>query len=134
MKRTVAAPLAAILLASAPAFADADAYDCFPLCQQEQPQAAPKIDLCEHAAVREVAQVNRELAPVKKAVDIALNPEGFALEMVDRHVVHIPPVVGFAMNPRGTIKAKVMERVRDEVKKEVGLEHECVAEAEAPAP
>jgi len=134
-KRTIAALVPAILIAAAPVYAESDQYDCFPLCKDPLAEAAPpKLNLCEHRAVRDVARVDRQLKPVKDLVGIATNPTGFALKMVDQHVVHIPPWVGFAMDPKGTIKAKVIERVRDEMKKEVGLQHECADEDALDAP
>ncbi len=128
-KRTIAALVPAILIATAPVYAESDQYDCFPLCKEPTVETAPrKLNLCDHRAVRDVARADRQLKPVKELVGIATNPTGFALKMVDQHVVHIPPWVGFAMDPKGTIKAKVLERVRDEMKKEVGLQHECADE------
>jgi hypothetical protein len=126
-KRTIAALVPAILIVAAPVYAESDQYDCFPICPRPAVEQ-PRINLCEHRAVREVARIDRQLAPVKEAVDIATNPTGFALKQVDKRIVHIPPWVGYAMDPKGTIKAKVVERVRNEMKKEVGLQHECADE------
>jgi hypothetical protein len=47
--------------------------------------------------------------------------------MVDQHVVHIPKVVGYAMDPRGAVKAEVMKRAREMAKKQVGLQDDCRA-------
>jgi len=130
MKRTLA-----VLLAPALAFttlsAHADAYDCFPLCPEaaQETAATPALNLCDHAAVREVAKVDRDLAPVKRIYSIATNPAGFAIrEVSDRAGVHVPAWVGYVADPRGAIRAKVMEKVRDEAKKRVGLADSCAAE------
>jgi hypothetical protein len=130
MKRATAALIPSLLLLCAAPAAYADAYDCFPACRE--PAAAPAkaaINLCEHRAVREVARIERDLKPVKQIYDIATNPTGFAIKQVNDHVVHIPPWVGYAMDPKGAIRAKVMDRARGELRKQVGLQNECAAEA-----
>lgn len=129
-KRILAVSIAAAFLAAMPARAEPD--DCFPGCTEapQAPPASPAIDLCQHAAVREVARIDRELAPVKEVAGIALDPRGFAFKMVDRYVVHIPQWVGFAMDPRGAIKAKLIHGAREALKKQAGLQHDC---ADVPA-
>ena len=128
MKRTAAALLPVVLLSAVPAWADA--YDCFPTCV-EAPAKNARIDLCRHQVVRDVARADRDLKPVKELYEAATNPTGFALKQINDRVVHVPPWVGYAVDPRGAIKAKVMERARGELKKQVGLEHECVEPVEA---
>ena len=112
MNRTLAILVPSLLLAAAAARAD----------------DGDKPNLCEHRAVREVAKINRDLKPVKELVGIATNPTGFAIKMVDRHVVHIPKWVGIAMDPRGYVKGRAIDFVRDEVKKSVGVGHDCADE------
>ena len=121
MKRLTVTLAPALLLASTLTFADD--LDCFPMCQAPDP--AP-IRLCEHAAVREVARIDRELAPVKKLYDIAKNPTGFAIhEVGERAGVHVPEWVGLALDPRGYVRGLVLDRARLELKKAVGLENDC---------
>jgi hypothetical protein len=128
MKRIVAI-LVPSLLATVPLAARADAYDAFPLeAQAAVATDAPKANLCEHRAVREVAKLDRDLKPVKDLVGIATNPTGFAIRMVDEHVVHIPAWVGIAMDPKGYVRGKVVDRVREEAKRAVGVERDCAAE------
>jgi hypothetical protein len=130
--RTLAALIAPVLTLTA-LCARADAYDCFPLCPeaaQETPVQAT-LNLCDHAAVREVAKLDRDLAPAKRLYSIATNPTGFALEQVSEHVVHIPVWVGYVINPQGAIRAKVMDTVREQVKKQVGLQASCATEIAA---
>lgn len=136
MNRTLAA-LIAPALAVAAFSARADAYDCFPLCAEAAQQAAAQapLNLCQHAAVREVAKVDRGLAPAKRLYSIATNPTGFAIEQVSEHAgLHIPPWVGYVADPKGAIRSKVMAKVREEAKKRVGLGDSCSAEIEAAAP
>jgi len=89
--------------------------------------AAPAgaIDLCAHKAVREVARIDNDLKPVKQIYGIVTNPTGFALKQVNDHMVHIPAWVGYAIDPRGAVRAKVMDMARTELKRQVGLRDGC---------
>jgi hypothetical protein len=91
-------------------------------------EPAAAVDLCAHKAVREVARLNSELKPVRELYGIATNPTGFVLKQVNDRVIHIPKWVHYAMDPQGALRAKVMEKVREELKKQVGLRHECAEE------
>jgi hypothetical protein len=131
MKRPQAALAAALALALAQG-ALAQPLDCFPMCPPPAQEApAPALNVCAHAAVREVARVDRELAPVKRIYAIATNPTGFALQQVSEHVVRIPPWVGIALDPRGYVRGKVIERVRLEAKKAIGAGKDCADEIAA---
>jgi hypothetical protein len=129
MKRTLTLASSILLLAAPLAHAENDAYDCFPGCPYAVPviPAQKTIDLCEIGAVRDAARINDQLKPVKEIYDIAVNPTGFAVKMVDEHVVHIPKWVGYAMDPKGAAKSYVINYVRTQAKKQVGLQDECRA-------
>ena len=129
MKRKVAVAGGSLAILCTCTLARADAYDCFPLCPQPRAEDAPVANLCEVGAVREVARINDRLKPVKELYGIAVNPTGFAVKMVDEHVAHIPKWVGYAMDPKGAVKAMVIDRVRDAAKQQFGLENECRAAA-----
>lgn len=130
MKRATTLLFPVLVLCAVPA--DADSYDAFPLQAPAEAQvAAPVANLCEHKAVREVARIDRDLKPVKQLYDIATNPTGFAIKQVTEHGVHIPPWVGYAMDPKGALRAKAIEVVRTEMKKRVGLQDGCAAELAA---
>jgi hypothetical protein len=120
---------AALAAQSSPAFAEIE--DCFPLCARPAPVAPPQSGegLCQFAAVREAARIDHDLKPVKRIVGIVTNPTGFAIKQVNDHVVHIPPWVGYAMDPRGAIRAKVVDLARDRVKRAAGLQNDCVLPA-----
>ncbi len=121
MKRTqMTLAAATMMLAAALPVAADDTFE-----PAGETPAASHIDLCQYGAVREVAKIDRDLQPVKDVVGIVTNPEGFLIHEVDVHVVHIPAWVGYAMNPRGAIRAKLVDMVRTEAKKSVGLESEC---------
>lgn len=129
MNRIIAVLVPTLFLAATAA--RADAYDAFPLENPAPAAESAAPSLCEHRAVREIAKIDRDLQPVKDLVGIATNPTGFAIRMVDEHVVHIPAWVGIAMDPRGYVKAKVVDRVRHEAKKAVGVERDCADEIAA---
>jgi hypothetical protein len=116
--------LAAVLLSAAAAQAQ-ETETTFPDAVTA-PAPAP-IDLCQHRAVREAVNIEHRLRPVKEIVDIVQNPQGFALKQVDKYVIHIPPWVGYAINPVGAVRAKAMDYARKELKKQVGLGHDCAA-------
>jgi hypothetical protein len=121
--------IAAALLSAGPALAQFDDAFCLGNCELRaatQEAAPATLELCQHRAVREALTVERKLKPVKEIVDVVQNPTGFLLKQVDKHVMHIPAWVGYAMNPQGAIRAKVMDRVRQEVKKSAGLDKGCV--------
>jgi hypothetical protein len=133
--------ICAALLSAGPAMAQfSDAFclgNCeMPAATQEAP-ATTTLELCQHRVVREALGVERKLKPAKEIVDAVQNPAGFALKLVDKHVIHIPAWVGYAMNPQGAIRAKVIDRVRQEVKKSAGIDKGCVpqeADSDAQAP
>ena len=130
MNRALRRAVPALLLAVATS-ASADAVDCFPIACAAAPSPEAKANLCEHQAVREVARIDAKLQPVKDAYEIATNPTGYALKLVDRHVFHIPKWVGFAMDPQGYVRGEAMKYARRELKKQVGLQSQCAAEIEA---
>ena len=140
MKRTIALIAPVVALATLPT--RADSFDCFPMCAEDAAVAAAKaqaaytkpLNLCENATVREVAKIDNCLAPAKKLYSIATNPEGFALQQVSEHIVHLPPWVNYVANPRGALRAKAIDMVRYQAKKQVGLQDECKAEIKAETP
>lgn len=125
MKRTTTLAASMLMLTTAFAHAENEAYDCFPGCAPAAAQATESPDLCQYGAVREAERINEKVKPAREIYDIAVNPTGFAVKMVDQHVVHIPKWVGIAMDPRGAARGYVIERVRDAAKKQVGLAHDC---------
>ena len=128
MKRSLAILSASLLLAAGAA--RADGVPDLPL-DQEPPPVAERVNLCEHRTVREVAKIEKQLRPAKEIVGYVTNPTGFALKMVNDHIVHIPKWVGIAMDPRGYVRGKAVEYVRKEIKKSVGVDKDCQAEIEA---
>jgi hypothetical protein len=128
MNRILAVLVPSLLLATT--VAGADDSNAFPPEASAAAESA-RPNLCEHRAVREVAKINRDLKPVRELVGIATNPTGFALKMVDRHVVHIPVWVGIAMDPRGYVRGKAIDLVRDGMKKSVGVARDCADEIAA---
>ena len=118
---------AALLLGPAGIAAAHETGDCFPLCAQaplpEGPPAA--LDLCEHALVREGVRLEQKMRPVREVVNAVQNPTGFVIRQVSAHVIHVPPWVGYAIDPKGAVRAKVIATIRDEVRKSTGLANGC---------
>ena len=127
MKRSLTILSASLLLAAGAARAD----DVAGLPLDQEPVAAERVNLCEHKAVREIARIEKDLRPMKEIAGYITNPTGFAFKMVNDHVVHIPKWVGIAMDPRGYARAKVIDYVREEAKKAVGVENGCATEIAA---
>ena len=116
--------LAALLITGVACAAQADTYDCFPACADPSAMAAP-LSLCENRVVREAVRIDVETRPIREVVGTVTDPTGFVLKQVNDHVVHIPKWVGFAIDPKGALRAEAMKRIRDEAKRATGLEHDC---------
>ena len=127
MKRITTLAASMLVLATTVARAQTEAYDCCPACPAAAEPPAAARDLCDYGAVRDAERVSEKLKPAREIYDIALNPTGFAMKMVDEHVVHIPKWVGIAMDPKGAARSYVIDRVRDAAKKQVGLARDCRA-------
>jgi len=111
----------------------ASEIDCFPMCA---PEATPPraFNACEVKVVQEGAKLDAKLKPVKDVYEIATDPTGYAMRTVTEAAgIHVPKVVGYALNPKGSLKAEVMKRLREEAKKQVGLQDGCAAEIAAAA-
>jgi hypothetical protein len=121
----------ASLLAVATLPAAASEIDCFPACTTiETAPRAPAIDLCRSAVVQEGMKLEARVRPAKQLYEIASDPTGYAIKTVtDAAGIKVPKVVGYALNPKGSLKAEVMKRVRAEAKKQAGLEHDCAPTA-----
>jgi hypothetical protein len=124
MKRSLTILLASTLLAAGAARAEATTE-----AAMEQSAPRPAVNLCEHKAVREVARLEQRLRPAKEIAGYVANPTGFALKMVNDHVVHIPQWVGIAMDPQGYVRGKAIEYARNQAKKAVGVDGDCKAES-----
>lgn len=90
------------------------------------------LDLCRHGAVRQAIKLEQDLRPVKEVYEIVSNPTGFLIKTVTQEAgIKIPRFVGYAMDPEGSLRAAVMKRVREQVKKQGGLQNDCaVTEAQ----
>lgn len=130
MKR-IALLLAPIAVAATGACASE--IDCFPMCPLAEAPARA-FNACEVKLVQEGVKVDAKLKPVKQAYEIATDPTGYAIRTVTEAAgIHVPKVVGYALNPKGSLKAEVVKRLREEARKQVGLEHDCAAEIAAGA-
>jgi hypothetical protein len=130
MKRTTMLAASVMTLVVTAARAESEAYDCFP-GGPEPAQAQAPLELCQYGPVREAERLNEKVKPAREIYEIAVNPSGFAIRMVDEHVVHIPKWVGIAIDPRGAARGYVIGRARDAAKKQAGLQHDCGVQAGA---
>ena len=96
---------------------------------QEGGEPAAPVNLCTHAMVREGVHLDQKTRPIRELIGIAKNPTGFVIRQVSEHVVHIPPWVKYAVDPRGAIRAKAIDLVRTEMKKSLGIANDCREEA-----
>jgi hypothetical protein len=124
-------PLASIVvtLGSAQAAHAADPGECFPTCPAVPDEPAPPLDLCRHAIVREGVRLDVKMRPIREVIHIVQNPTGFVIKTVGEQTgVHVPPWVPYVVDPRGAIRAKAVEVIRNEVKKSMGLANDCRAQ------
>ena len=128
MKR-IALALAPVAFAATACLASE--IDCFPMCAREE--SAPRaFNACEVKLVQEGVKIDAKLKPVKDVYEIATDPTGYAIRTVTAAAgIKVPKAVGYALNPKGSLKAEVMKRVREEAKKQVGLKDDCAAEIAA---
>lgn len=130
MKR-IALVIAPLAVAASSCFASE--IDCFPMCPEA---GAPvrAVNVCQVKLVQEGVKIDAKLKPVKDVYEIATDPAGYAIRTVTEAAgIHVPKVVGYALNTKGSLKAEVMKRVREEAKKQVGLEDDCREEIAAAA-
>ena len=130
MKR-IALVIAPLAVTASSCFASE--IDCFPMCP-EADAPARAINVCQVKLVQEGVKIDAKLKPVKDVYEIATDPAGYAIKTVTEAAgIKVPKVVGYALNPKGSLKAEVMKRVREEAKKQVGLKDDCREEIAATA-
>ncbi len=117
---------AAMLAASSGTLAH-ETGDCFPVCAPPSAgaDAAVPLNLCEHAIVREGLRFEQETRPIREMVNAVQDPTGFVIRQVSAHVFPIPRWVGYVVDPKGAVRAKLIQTVRDEMKQSLGLANDC---------
>ncbi len=131
--------------ASAIAATNENDSECFPMCKSATatetkapkvtntaPCGSPSADI-----VKQAEDLNERIKPIKEIVGYIRSPQGLAIKLVNDHVVKIPAWVGYAMNPVGSLKNRVMDEARTvvsvRVKAAIGPSHTDGACVVAPA-
>ncbi len=134
------ASLLMTLTLSAHANGNTNEGDCFPACTAEKPAVAEPtvpepiltdapcaVDTNPRGMVGQIEDLNDRVKPIKEIVGYVRSPQGLALKLVNDHVVKIPPWVGYAIDPVGSLKSRAMDEVRTRAKDAVGLNKPAAA-------
>ena len=117
-------------------------WDCFPLCAEpakaetkldttaEATTAEVKLDpvfitahreasvgadpatSCDSALLKAADDINDKVKPIREIVGYVRSPQGLVIKLVNDHVVKIPAWIGYAIDPLGSLKHKVIDEVR----------------------
>lgn len=113
---------AALFLTTVSLSAAASEGDCFPMCETAAEEAKPaEIRICDLPGARAVEEINNQVQPIKEVVGYVRSPQGLAVKLVNDHLFKIPPWVGYAMDPVGSLKQRAIKEVRTRAKEMVGL-------------
>ncbi len=124
-KRPIIAIIATVSLVSLNGFAPAalaQTFDCFPLCEVTPPigsrcaEGHPDTQGRPEGMIDQAEALNNQLKPIKEIVGFIRSPQSLAIKLVNDYIVKIPVWVGYAIDPVGSIKNKVMGEARDRVK------------------
>lgn len=131
--------LAAVMTSLVCSRANAEDFDCFPLCAEAAPAAAAEAakesaDECGNSLVDKAESLNNKLKPAKEVVGYIRAPQGLAMKLVNDHVVKIPAWVGYAVDPVGSLKNRAIGEVRTRVKDQLLPARSCPAPALQEAP
>lgn len=108
--------------------ASASEIDCFPMCAEPAkvevnataptegwPGDATRIS-CNGSLVKQVEALNDKIKPIREIVGYVRSPQSLAIKLVNDHIVKIPPWIGFAMDPVGSLKHLAIDEVRTRAK------------------
>ena len=116
----------------------ASEIDCFPLCIEPAkvelkvgPAADVKLDMVGFAAphgdavdtvtskscvadglVQKAEELNNTVKPIREIIGYVRSPQGLVFKLVNDHIVKIPVWIGYAIDPLGSLKHKVIDEVR----------------------
>ena len=107
--------------------AHADSFDCFPLCEQ---QAPPPVETsCAHTSaeraasteesITQIEAANQQLKTAKEWVGYVRSPQGLVIKLFNDHVVKIPAWIGYAIDPLGSLKSKLLGEARNFAKESI---------------
>ena len=66
--------------------------------------------------VEQIESLNDQIRPVRDVIGYVKSPQSLVLKLVNDHVVTIPTWFGFLLDPIGTIRNKVMDEARNQVR------------------
>jgi hypothetical protein len=65
------------------------------------------------AAVEKAEKINDRIKPIRQIVNYVRTPQGLVIKLVNDHILKIPPWIGFAMDPVGTLKHRAIDEAKD---------------------
>ncbi len=68
---------------------------------------------CENTTMAMVESASEKFNDAKQVLGYIRTPQSFALKLVNDHVVKIPAWVGYAVDPVGSVKNRVLGEARD---------------------
>lgn len=134
MKRQTLAIALFSCLISIGASAASDDFECSPQCipiDTVMPIAEPNLEKTPASAmtatvaanpcagnsvanvVKQAESINDRVKPIRELIGYVRTPQSLAIKLVNDHIVRIPPWVGFAMDPVGTIKNRAIGEAKD---------------------
>jgi len=134
--KTVTRTLAILAFTASSTFALAQEDTCFPACTAAEPPAVAPTPACSSGGaeiMRSAEQLQDRIRPARELLSIVRSPQGFVIQQISERVVHIPAWVGYAMDPLGSLKGKLIDKARTETKRAIGLDRSaCTPESPEP--
>lgn len=132
----------------------ASEIDCFPLCIEPAkvelkvgPATAVKPDAVDVAVphgdavdgvpskscvaeglVQKAEELNDKVKPIREIIGYVRSPQGLVFKLVNDHIVKIPVWIGYAIDPLGSLKHKVIDEVRTRAKEAMVGGNACETE------
>lgn len=127
MKRTalVALIAASLLSLSVSAFEP----ECLGNC--DRAHVVTETVTCGSTLADRAEGLSDKVKPIKELAGYVKSPQGLAVKLVNDRVVKIPSWVGYALDPVGLLKNRVVGEARDRVKASLKTDNPACAEADA---
>ena len=140
-----------------PLTAMASDQDCFPICAEPakaQIKSLPPAEIttdtitvaapretddtrlptrCNNSFMKKADELEARSKSLREIVGHIRSPQGLAIKLVNDHVVKLPAWVGYAMDPVGSIKHRVIDQVKTRAKDAMRNGESCPI-TPAPAP
>ena len=141
------------------ATASAAEWDCFPLCAEptktetnldtaaevttvevkldpvlitahrEASVGASPATSCDSALLKAADDINDKVKPIREIIGYVRSPQGLVIKLVNDHVVKIPAWIGYAIDPLGSLKHKVVNEVRAQARGAINGGSSCASDA-----